>query len=76
MLVDSDLAVDFDASLHAPELLRWLKKYADLDPGFADACVVRLAEISPRAEVLTTDRRDFTACRTLNGRALRCRFPE
>ena len=75
MLVDGDLVVDFDASLHAPELLRWLKKYADLDPGFADACVVRLAELSPRAEVLTTDRRDFTTYRTLTGRVIRCRFP-
>lgn len=76
MLVDGDLLADFDASLHAPELLRWLEKYADLDPGFADACVVRLAETTPRAEVLTTDRRDFTAYRTLAGRIIRCRFPE
>ena len=76
MLVDGDLVADFDASLHAPELLRWLEKYADLDPGFADACVVRLAEISPRAEVLTTDRRDFTTYRTLMGKVIRCRFPE
>ena len=76
MLVDGDLVVDFDTSLHAPGLLRWLKKYADLDPGFADACVVRLAELCPRAEVLTTDRRDFTTYRTLTGRVIRCRFPE
>ena len=32
MLVDGDLIVNFDSSLHAPELLRWLEKYADLDP--------------------------------------------
>ena len=76
MLVDGDLVVDFNASFHALELLRWLKKYADLDPGFADACVVRLAETSPRSEVLTTDRRDFTAYRTLAGRTIRCRFPD
>lgn len=75
MLVDGDLAVEFDASRHAPELLRWLKKYADMDPGFADACVVCLAETTPRAEVLTTDRRDFTTYRTLAGRVIRCRFP-
>ena len=76
MLVDGDLAADFDASLHAPELLRWLEKYADLDPGLADACVVRLAETFPRAEVLTTDRRDFSTYRTLTGKVIRCRFPE
>lgn len=76
MLVDGDLAADFDVAGHTPELLRWLAKYADLDPGLADACVVRLAETTPRAEVLTTDRRDFSAYRTLAGRAIRCRFPE
>ena len=76
MLVDGDLVLDFDAALHAPELMRWLQKYADLDPGFADACIVRLAELFPRAEVLTTDRRDFTTYRTLTGRVIRCRFPD
>jgi predicted nucleic acid-binding protein len=75
MLTDGDLVADFDVNLHAPELLRWLKKYADLDPGLADACVVRLAELRPRDEVLTTDRRDFTTYRTLTGRTIRCQFP-
>ena len=76
MLVDSDLVSNFDMAGHAPELLRWLAKYADLDPGLADACVVRLAEITPRAEVLTTDRRDVSAYRTLKGKTIRCRFLE
>jgi uncharacterized protein len=75
MLVDGDMTSEFDLDAYAPELLRWLQKYADLDPGLADACVVRLAEITPRAEVLTTDRRDFNAYRTLSGKPLRCVFP-
>jgi hypothetical protein len=41
----------------------------------ADACIVRMAEITPRAEILTTDRRDFSAYRTLTGKPLRCHFP-
>ena len=49
MLVDGDLVANFDTTFHAPDLLRWLQKYADLDPGFADACVVRMAELAPRA---------------------------
>ena len=76
MLVDGDLALSFDATGNAAELLRWLEKFADLDPGLADACVVRLAELNPRAEVLTTDRRDFTPYRTLSGRPIRCVFPD
>ena len=66
MLVDGDLVAE-----QAPELLRWLAKYAGLDPGLADACVVRLSEVTPRAEVLTTDRRDFSIIRLKRNRALR-----
>jgi len=76
MLIDGDLVADFDVTHHAADLLRWLKKFSDLDPGLADACVVRVAELTPRAEILTTDRRDFSAYRTLDGRPLRCLFPQ
>ena len=75
MLVDGDLTADFQAETHAADLLRWLDKFADLDPGFTDACVVKLGELNPRAEILTTDRRDFYAYRTLAGKPLRCVFP-
>lgn len=75
MIVDGDLTADFPAETHAIDLLRWLEKFADLDPGFADACVVKLGELHPRAEILTTDRRDFSACRTLAGQPLRGVFP-
>jgi predicted nucleic acid-binding protein len=75
MLSDGDLVSDFNVAEHVPELLRWLRKYADLDPGLTDACVVRLSEIHPRFEILTTDRRDFTLYRTLSGKTLKCQFP-
>ena len=75
MIVDGDLSADFDMGLHAKYLLLWLKKYADLDPGLADACVVALADQTPHSEVLTTDRRDFSAYRTLAGKPLNCIFP-
>jgi predicted nucleic acid-binding protein len=75
MLADGDLTADFQAEAHATDLLRWLDKFEDLDPGFADACVVKLGELHPRAEILTTDRADFTTYRTLAGKPLRCIFP-
>ena len=75
MLVDGDLTADFQAETHATDLLRWLEKFADLDPGFADACVVKLGELHPRAEISTTDRGDSSAYRTLAGKPLRCVFP-
>ena len=75
MLADGDMISLFDLDANASRLMQWLGKYADADPGLADACVVRLAELHPRAEILTTDRRDFTKYRTLAGKPLRCVFP-
>lgn len=75
MLVDGDLALVFDLKENATHLMRWMEKFADLDPGLADSCVVRLAELTPRVEILTTDRRDFNAYRTLGGKPLHCVFP-
>jgi uncharacterized protein len=75
MLLDGDMTCEFDIQSQAEPLLQWLERFADQDPGLADACVVRLAETTPRSEVLTTDRRDFTTYRTLSGKMLRCLFP-
>jgi predicted nucleic acid-binding protein len=75
MIVDGDLSEDFDVGLHAKYLLLWLQKYADLDPGLADACVVALADQTPDSEVLTADRRHFSAYRILAGKPLNCIFP-
>ena len=51
MIVDGDLRADFDVGLNARNLLLWLKKYTDLDPGLADASVVTLADLTPRAKI-------------------------
>lgn len=40
-----------------------LKKYADLELGFVDATVIATAERLDAAEILTTDRRHFSAIR-------------
>ena len=75
MIVDGEMRADFDVGLNARYLLLWLKKYADLEPGLADASVVTLAHLTPRAKILTTDRRHFSAYRTLAGKPLDCVFP-
>lgn len=49
-------------------------KYPRMDA--ADASLVTLAEISPTASIVTTDRRDFETCRGLRNRALRVVLPE
>ena len=49
-------------------------KYPSMDA--ADASLVSLAELSPRATLITTDRRDFEPCRGLRNRALKLLLPE
>ena len=49
-------------------------KYPSLDP--ADASLVSLAELSPKAALVTTDRRHFQPCRGLRNRALKLILPE
>ena len=53
---------------------RVMLKYPTMDA--ADASLVTLAEIFPRAILVTTDRRDFESCRGLRGRALKLALPE
>ena len=50
-----------------------IDKYADLEPGLADASIVVLAARHGCRDVLTLDRRHFDAMRQLNGRAFRVR---
>ena len=49
-------------------------KYPSMDA--ADASLVSLAELSPKAVLVTTDRRDFEPCRGLRNRALKLILPE
>jgi predicted nucleic acid-binding protein len=49
-------------------------KYPSMDA--ADASLVSLAELSPKAALITTDRRDFQSCRGLRHRALKLILPK
>jgi predicted nucleic acid-binding protein len=48
--------VEFSTKQHWPWLRRLLDKYGDLPMSFADACLVRMAEIERSCQILTTDR--------------------
>jgi predicted nucleic acid-binding protein len=47
--------------------LRLLKKYADRQMDLADACIVRMSELTRDCRVITLDRNDFEVYRR-NGR--------
>jgi predicted nucleic acid-binding protein len=53
---------------HIPHLRALAAKYTQMD--FCDAAVVRLAEIHPRAKVLTTDAAHFTIYRRFHNKPI------
>lgn len=62
------IKIDFDVASHWSDLAALLRKYADHPMSLADACLVRMAELFPNCQVLTTDR-DFLIYRR-NGRSV------
>ena len=58
---------------HLAEAQQIMLKYPSMDA--ADASLVSLAEQSPKADIITTDRRDFESCRSLHGRTLKLILP-
>ena len=56
------LRCDFVAEDHRPDVFRLLRKYADRPMSRADACLVRMAELTESCQVFTTDR-DFLVYR-------------
>ena len=63
-----------DGPEHLAGTQQLMLKYPAMDA--ADASLVSLAEMSPKAEIVTTDRRHFKPCRGLRNRALKLILPE
>lgn len=62
LLQNGALSIAFRIEEHADALRRLLQKYRDTPMSLADACVVRMAEIHDRHDVLTLDS-DFSVYR-------------
>jgi predicted nucleic acid-binding protein len=72
LLVACDTEVyDFTDPVGLPEAVSLMERYANVPMDFADATLVLLAEALEAKELLTLDRRGFSAFRTRKGRALR-----
>ena len=56
------LRLDFAVEDHPADVFRLLRKYADQPMSLADACLVRMAELTDQCQVFTTDR-DFLVYR-------------
>ena len=68
------LRVGFSIQAEATRLETLLSRYSNVPMSLADACVVRMAELAPRADVLTLDS-DFLIYRTNGREALRLLAP-
>jgi uncharacterized protein len=69
MIQAGEVVLAFSLADQAASVLALLKKYADQDMDLADACIVRMTEITRHCRVITVDRTDFSVYRR-NGRDL------
>ena len=56
------IQLDFVVRENCPDVFQLLRKYADQPISLADACLVRMAELTERCQVFTTDK-DFLVYR-------------
>jgi len=69
MIQAGEIRLNFDLAEQTAGVLVLLKKYADRDMDLADACIVRMTELTRDSQVITLDRADFSVYRR-NGRDL------
>lgn len=77
LLARGDLVLDpaFSFVDELPRLLELCRKYADRSMDLADACLVRMTELTTRCKVWTIDRGDFSSYRRHGRQAVPCEFP-
>lgn len=68
------LRLSFDLAAELEAVREKMSDYADLPMSLADACLVRMSELNPRAEIITLDRH-FKLYRSRDRRVLRLRLP-
>lgn len=63
MLRDKIVRVAFDCERELEHLSVLATRYADRNPDLADLCLIRMSELFPRHQVVTTDEADFRVYR-------------
>jgi uncharacterized protein len=77
LVARGDLVLDaaFDFGAEIPRLLELCRKYAGRPMDLADACLVRMTELTVRCKVWTVDREDFSTYRRHGRQPVPCEFP-
>ena len=63
MVADRLVVPAFDCASELPYLVALARRYADRNPDLADLCLIRMSELNPRHQVVTTDTADFRVYR-------------
>src|SRR5207237_62333 len=74
MLKNGDLAVDFSLQEEIEHVHRLLAEYPQMD--LADACLVRMSELTPDCQIFTIDRQDFCVYRRFRNKVIPAVFPD
>lgn len=77
LVARGDLVLDpnFVFADEIPRLLELCRKYADRPMDLADACLVRMTELTSRCKIWTVDREDFSTYRRHGRQPVPCEFP-
>jgi len=77
LVLRGDLVLDpaFGLAQELPRVLELAAKYADRPMDLADACLVRMTELTSRGKVWTLDRADFSVYRRNGHQRIPCEFP-
>jgi len=77
LVARGDLLLDpaFILSAEVPRLLELCRKYSDRSMDLADACLVRMTELTSRCKIWTVDRDDFSTYRRHGRQTVPCEFP-
>jgi predicted nucleic acid-binding protein len=75
LIARGDLLLSFSLVDHVEEVLALLDKYANRPMDLADACIVRMTELSDACKVWTVDRTDFRIYRRNGRQPIPCEFP-
>ena len=66
---------DFILAENLPRLTELAHRFADRQPDLADLCLIRMSELNPRHQVITTDIADFRVYRRGRREAIPTIFP-
>ncbi len=72
---DLQIDPDFVLAVESRHVLELATKYSDRPMDLADACLVRMTELTQRCRVWTIDRADFTTYRRHGRHPVPCEFP-